>query len=322
MPEFKSIIPKRYYKIAAIVALALLFAFYYFGIRPPAQFPIDSIAEVNRGETLSAVANKLAAMRIIQSPFLYKVLVTLASPGRGVIAGDYVFDRPTSLFGVVVKTTDLLFGIGSVRVTVYEGMNNKQLADMLALRFNDFDKAAFIKKAAPYEGYLFPDTYIFAKGASEDEIIRAMNANFVEKTKELRAQAEKTDHSWAETVTMASILEREARTAETRKTISGILWKRIDNDVPLQVDAVFYYLYGKATSELTTKDLLVDSPYNVYKNKGLPPGPIANPGLEAIADALSPKQSNFWYFLSDRNGVMHYATTYEAHLANKRRYLD
>ncbi|MES2953531.1 MAG: endolytic transglycosylase MltG [Patescibacteria group bacterium] len=309
-------------KLVIVAALAVLLLFYYFGIRAPSNFPVDSIAEINRGESIGQVANKLHAMHIIRSPFLFKIVASLASPVRGVVAGEYLFTEPTNLFGVIVKTTDIIFGISGVRVTVIEGMNNKQIAQMLEKKFGTFNKQAFLKKAADLEGYLFPDTYIFAKGVTEDEILHAMSTNFTTKTAELRLAAEMSNRTWEETVIMASILEREARTPETRKTISGILWKRIDNNVPLQVDAVFYYLFSKPTSELTLKDLLIDSPYNVYKYKGLPVGPIANPGLAAIRDAIHPTASKYWFFLSDHNGNMHYAATYESHLANKRRYLD
>jgi UPF0755 protein len=120
---------------------------------------------------------------------------------------------------------------------------------------------------------------------------------------------------------MASLVEEEARTLETRRTIAGILWKRLKLGMPLQVDAVFPYIIGKNTYELSIGDLALDSPYNTYKYAGLPPAPITNPGLDAMLAAVTPTDSPYLYYLSDRNGKMHYARTHDGHLANKAAYL-
>jgi len=121
---------------------------------------------------------------------------------------------------------------------------------------------------------------------------------------------------------MASIIEAEARTTESRRIISGILWKRISLGMPLQVDSTFVYINGKNTYELTSDDLKIDSPYNTYVYKGLPPTPIGNPGLDAILAALYPKTSKYLYFLSSKSGDMYYATTFEQHKRNKELYLN
>ena len=122
-------------------------------------------------------------------------------------------------------------------------------------------------------------------------------------------------------LTMASLVEGEARTREARRHIAGILWHRVELGMPLQVDAVFPYILGKNTYEVTTEDLRVDSPYNTYRYTGLPPGPINNPSLDAITAALNPTPSNYLYYLSDKEGIMHYATTHEEHLINRAKYL-
>ena len=121
---------------------------------------------------------------------------------------------------------------------------------------------------------------------------------------------------------MASIIEKEVITHEDMKTVSGVLWKRIAIGMPLQVDAVFPYIMGKNTFELTREDLQFDSPYNTYKYKGLPPGPINNPGLDSILAAATPAKTKYVYFLSDKDGNFHYAVSYAQHLANKKKYLD
>lgn len=132
----------------------------------------------------------------------------------------------------------------------------------------------------------------------------------------------KSGHSLDEILTMASILEKEANKTADRKKIAGVLWHRIDIGMPLQTDATFPYYLGRNTFEVTRTDLQTDHPYNTYTNKGLPPGPIGNPGLDSILAAAQPTKSNYIFFLSDRQGNFHYSVTYEGHLANKRRYLD
>jgi UPF0755 protein len=120
---------------------------------------------------------------------------------------------------------------------------------------------------------------------------------------------------------MASILEEEANNTEDRRIISGILWKRIEKGMALQVDAPFYYLFGKGSSQLTLSDLATTSPYNTYVNKGLPSAPISNPGLDAIKAAINPKSTPYYFYLADRKGITHYATDHDGHVANRNNYL-
>lgn len=132
---------------------------------------------------------------------------------------------------------------------------------------------------------------------------------------------QKTGSTSPEIIIMASLLEKEAKTEQDRKIISGILWKRLDVGMPLQVDASLNYINGKTSAEMTQKDLNQDSPYNTYKYKGLPLTPICNPGLDAISVALNPISSPYWYYLSDKNGIIHFAKTFEEHKENKFKYL-
>jgi len=120
---------------------------------------------------------------------------------------------------------------------------------------------------------------------------------------------------------MASLIEKESSGDEDRSIISGILWKRFNNNRPLQVDATLSYLLGKKSQDLTVDDLNIDSPYNTYRYPGLPVGPIGNPGLEAIQAAIYPKDSPYWFYLHDKTGKAYYAKTFEEHIANKNKYL-
>ncbi|MBI4133443.1 endolytic transglycosylase MltG, partial [Candidatus Uhrbacteria bacterium] len=127
---------------------------------------------------------------------------------------------------------------------------------------------------------------------------------------------------WYERLILASYLEREVPEFEDRRIVAGILLRRMQLGMPLQVDAVFGYIFGRDTYPPSLEDLKVDSPYNTYTHTGLPPGPINNPGLESIEAVLNPTKTDYLYYLTDTDGFMHYATTYAGHQTNQRKYLQ
>jgi UPF0755 protein len=153
------------------------------------------------------------------------------------------------------------------------------------------------------------------------EVIELLHNTYERKIKDLRPKIAAFGKTEKEVVAMASILEGEARQMNTRRTVAGILWRRIRIDMPLQVDTSFIYINGKTSAELTLEDLKIDSPYNTYVYRGLPPTPISNPGLASIEAAITPISTPYLYFLTDPEGVMHYATTLKEHAFNKNKYL-
>ena len=148
-----------------------------------------------------------------------------------------------------------------------------------------------------------------------------MNNNFNKKVEKLNLTL-LSDNELNKIVTMASLIEKEAGNNEEMPFISGILSNRLKKNMPLQVDASFIYLLGKKSSDLTKDDLKIDSPYNTYVNKGLPPGPINNPGMNAILASLNPAKTPYYFYLHDKDGIIHYAKTFEEHKINKRKYLN
>jgi len=151
-----------------------------------------------------------------------------------------------------------------------------------------------------------------------------MRANFDTNTAPLEPAIESFEQSQhvtqSDIITMASILEGEAKTTADREIVAGILWKRLTLGMPLQVDSTFMYINGKNTYQLSAADLKIDSPYNTYIYTGLPPTPIDNPGLDSITSAITPTTTNYLYFFSGRDGTMHYAVTYADHLKNIAKY--
>lgn len=194
------------------------------------------------------------------------------------------------------------------------------------------------------EGFFFPDTYFFPKNISAKEAGELILKNFDKKIKPLFLDERTGKNFYPHTITsdnkepqidnrsfgagvydiliMASILEKEARLSEDRKIIADILWRRLAEKIPLQVDATLQYITDRNTFELTKKDLKIDSPYNTYRYKGLPPTPISNPGLDSIEAVIYPAPNSYWYYLSDKDGNLHYSESYKEHQNKKLKYLS
>lgn len=309
--------------VVTLGVLALLaFGIYYITLSPLPYFPSGSYVTVPKGSSLKDVGEILESRGIVRSGWLFRQSARLMANDRAVPAGVYYFGRPKNLLAVAMQVASGNFETTPVRVTIPEGSSTSQIANLLFEKIPDFDKRAFLQATQDKEGYLFPDTYYFMPSDTTEAVLSVFNNNYHTKLSKLAKQIEASGRTEHEILTMASILEKEANKSVDRQRIAGVLWHRIKIGMPLQVDAVFPFIIGKNTFEVTLDDLKIDSPYNTYKYKGLPPGPINNPGLDSITAALSPIASKYVYFLSDLDGNFHFSTTYDQHLANKKRYID
>jgi len=277
---------------------------------------------VDSGLSLSKVAELLEEKGVIKSKQAFKAAVYMLGGRSGAKFGDYFFEEAKNVLVIAERIIKADFGISPIRITVPEGNTAYEISLIIGSKIDDFKKEEFAEKAKEYEGYLFPDTYFFLPNIEPNQVIKEMKNNFDSKiTDVLKQTIEKKGRTIEEIVIMASLLEKEARTTQTRRIISGILWERMEIGMLLQVDAVFPYMIGKNTFEVTRDDLKTDSPYNTYKYNGLPKGPIANPGMDAILAAVYPEKTDYLFYLSDIDGNMHYAVDFEEHKANKFRYL-
>jgi UPF0755 protein len=289
---------------------------------PPRNFPGGERVTIEEGELLSEIAVQLGREHVIRFPLVLRMATTMFGGADRVWAGDYIFERPMNMFHVTWRITHGAFGLVPVRVRLPEGATREEMATIFHTHLANFDTARFLELTEGREGYLFPDTYFFIPTVLADDVVRILEGTFAERMKLLTESLAASGHSLTEIITMASLVEREAYNPFDRRVISGILWKRITIDMPLQVDAPFVVLFGKASHELTRDDLATTSPYNTYVHRGLPPGPIGNPGLDAIKAALEPAQSDYFYYLSDEEGTTHYAATFEEHKENREQYLN
>ncbi len=203
--------------------------------------------------------------------------------------------------------------------------------EFLKLSKKDFsDSFDFLKdkpKDLSLEGYIFPDTYYINKqnitnSGQLEYLIKIFLENFKKKlTSEMREEINRQEKTIFKIIIMASMIEKEVKIPEDKKIVSGILWKRLENNIPLQVDATISYITGKKGINISIDDTKIDSPYNTYKYRGLPLGPISNPGLESIIAAIYPETSAFWYYLSTPDGTTIFSKTLEEHNIAKQKYL-
>lgn len=186
----------------------------------------------------------------------------------------------------------------NIKVTFPEGTTNEEMADILMAKFTNFNRAEFITLSAGKQGYLFPDTYFFYKNEKPSSMVAKLQNTFYKKALPLIENTTST-RSIKDTIIMASIIEAESNGKEDAPIVAGILWKRLDNGIPLQVDVA----------------------PDTYKTKGLPSVPITNPGLVSIAASLTPAVTPYLYYLHDKDGMIHLAKSFDEHKKNIKLYL-
>ncbi|MBI4088810.1 endolytic transglycosylase MltG [Candidatus Kaiserbacteria bacterium] len=311
---------ERYWVIFLALAILVLIG-YHYAFSPPANFPSGSVVKIVRGASAPEVATQLALMHVIAHPHVLRAVLRVSGGSVRIQAGPYLFNTPENLLTVAYRLVTGAYGIPPVRITFPEGETAREMAARVAAAFPDIPASKFLSAAQPYEGYLFPDTYLFLPSSDAESIVEAMRANFDTKTAPLADAIQASGRSLSEIVILASLVEKEARSSAVRHMVAGILWSRLQLGMPLQVDAVFGYIFNRDTYSPSSADLTVDSPYNTYTHIGLPPGPINNPGFDSLDAALHPTKTDYLYYLTGTDNQMHYATTYADHQANQKRYL-
>lgn len=245
--------------------------------------------------------------------------------GKSIQAGDFRLSPKMSARDIA---TELTHGAIDIWVTFPEGLRREEQADILEekLKFGgnesyNFNKKEYIRLAD--EGFMFPDTYLIPKDATAEIAAGQLRSTFKTKVEDSIISNADTDLTTEEVVTIASLIEREAKTAEEKPVIAGIINNRIDLGMPLQIDATVQYAKGYDSTENTwwpqiTRDdyQAVKSPYNTYLSANLPPTPISNPGIDSIRAVLEPEATDYLYYLHDSEGKIHYAETVDQHNQN------
>jgi UPF0755 protein len=287
----------------------------------PTGVPSRSIVHITRGTSALFVASQLTEAHIIARPSLLLFVLRISGGSSHVQAGTYRFEAPQNLLVVAYRIVAGAYDIPPTRLTFPEGTTVREASIQIADALPGITSADFSKEARPYEGYLFPDTYLFPPSSDVSSIIASMRQNFNTKIAALSNDIADSGHSLSDIVTMASLVEKEARKIESKRMVAAILFNRLKLGIPLQVDAVFGYIFNRDTYAPSLQDLTIDSLYNTYTHKGLPPGPICNPGLDSLQAVLHPTKTNYLYYLTGKDNLMHYATTYAGHQDNLKKYL-
>lgn len=285
--------------------------------------PIEIV--IAQGSGVSTIAKQLKESTLISHPTFFKWFVMWSRTENKLQAGTFSFLPNTSIATIVLVLSNPTSA--EVKVTIPEGFTKEQIKEKLIATFADFDQKEWDKQTKSLEGYLFPDTYQFSKDASVTEIVEKMRSTLDRRLAEndifinVDVQLQSSKFTLLQVLTMASIIEKEVQTLEDMKRVAGILFNRMQIGMPLQVDSTLTYINKKTSATLTLSDLKMDSLYNTYTNRGLPPGPICNPGMNAILAVLHPTDSDFLYFLTTKDGTAVYAKTHAEHVANKQKYL-
>jgi len=306
-----------------LAALFLFAALGHFFITPAEKGGKSQLVIVKEGLSLKEVARELERKEIITNKALFELWAEVLGYSRKIKAGEYELGAhmpPRMILEKLIKGEVITYP-----VTVPEGFTAEQIAELLdegGLINNEkflslINDAALLRQhgisAPSLEGYLYPETYHFARGISGRTIIDAMVGRFWEVVSPLKESMDGAGMNLQDVITLASIVEKETGLAEERPTIASVFLNRLKKGMRLESDPTVIYGIKDFDGNLTRKDLNKATPYNTYVIRGLPPGPIANPGLEAIRAVLHPAKTDYLYFVSKNDGSHHFSKTLSEH---------
>lgn len=296
-----------------IISIASIFA-------KPVNIQPEKRVEIPYGTSVYKSGEILQEAGIIKSKESYIILSKLLHPD-GIVAGRYSFVGTTTVFSALNRMAKGDFGRDQVKLTIPEGFTvDKTIARIYNL-FPNIDKAEIKNNLSGKEGYIFPETYFFDKDVTATELLEYLNQKSEARLNKVLSPLKVESPETKRILTIASLIESEGRTKDERKMIAGIIENRLKIGMALQLDATVQYITGRGSAELTIKDLKIDSPYNTYVYRGLPPTPISSPGEESIYAAMHVTKNDYLFYLHDNTGQIHYAKTFEEHVKNKNKYL-
>jgi len=296
---------------------------------------------IQSGESVQEIADNLEDKNLIKKADFFKLYVWKEALASKLQAGNYELSSAMP----IAEMVDLFIGgkikSAEIKITIPEGFLNKEIDGRLSnnnliekgefIKFDednnlDLSKYEFLKdkpEIVGLQGYYFPDTYIYYKNSTIENIVKKMLDNFDQKlSQDLRREIKKQNKSIFEVIILASIIEKEAGFVEDMGKVASVFQNRLDIGKALESDATINHITGSGRAQSTYDDLKIDSPYNTYKYPGLPPAPISNPGIEAIKAAIYPEETDYFYFLTNKNGESFFSVSYDEHLKKKAKYLN
>ena len=315
----------RISKVILIPIILFLLIAIYFVSAPFGSFNKPLMLEIDSGDSIKTISSEIKEAGVIRSSNLLRLMISVYGGENKIKAGVYEFDRPSNVFNIAYRLSHQDYGYTPVKLTFPEGVNSKDVLNIIDSKFPNLkNQSSYVSDkllVTSKEGYLFPDTYFFPPNADLKTITERMYSEYKRKIKKYESVIAQSGHTEAEIIIMASILEEEVKTADDKKNVSDLLWRRIAQSMSLQVDSTLGYVNGKKSSDLTMDDLAMNSLYNTYRNKGLPPSPISNPGIDAIEAAIFPTKNDHLFFLTGNDGKTYFSKTYAEHLRFKKLYI-
>ncbi len=320
--------------LAVMLVMGVIFAalLYQYATTPASASQDGQVVEIKPGMTLKQVAHLLADKELLSEPSTFMLYTYLQGEQNHIQAGEYRFSPsmpPRDILEALTSGMAVLY-----TVTIPEGYRITDIAGLLEAK-GLVDKPAFIEAtrnrelleslhipSGSLEGYLYPETYKFSKAGGARRIVQTLLDTFKERVlqPERVQQAEAMQFTFHEIITLASLIEKETGLGKERKLISSVFHNRLAKNMRLQTDPTVIYAMVNFDGNIRKKDLSIDSPYNTYKHFGLPPGPIASPGLESIQAALDPEETDFLYFVSRKDGSHQFSTNYKDHIRAVQKY--
>jgi UPF0755 protein len=297
-----------------ILFVFILALFYYLSLGAPNTDTAKKAFVINQGDSLVTIATRLEKFNFIKNKYVFIVYSRLSGLNSKIKAGTFYLTTSQKIPEIALKLTK-------------GGSTDYWLKIIPGTRLEEFSPSPeFTAAAKGLDGQLFPDSYLIPQYFTPSQILDLISQNFEEKLAEASVNST-TKLNSSQTLIMASLLEREAKTLTDKKIIAGVLLNRLNSGMPLQIDATVQYARDSISKPsdywkpITKSNLSIVSPYNTYKNPGLPPGPICNPGLNSLIAAYHPTDTDYVYYLNDSSGQIHYAKTLAEHNANVAKYL-
>ena len=339
MIKIKPIKNKKITKILLLLIflVGILFVMYYNSVIKKPLKGNDSLVaiEVKQGDGFYDILNNLEKEDKLRNKLMIKIKLALDNKNINLNEGIYEIPSDSTLNDILKSLENNLDNINLVKITIPEGYNVEEIG--AKLEESDFcSKEEFIDAVNNYqlpdfveekdktrynlEGFLYPDTYLIKKGTSAEDIITVMLERFKTVMSEVKEEIKLTldDSEMYDVITIASMIEKEARVDEDRPLIASVIYNRLNEDMKLQLDATVLYSLGYHVETVLNRHLEVDSPYNTYKYKGLPEGPICNPGIESIKAALQPAESDYIYYILENDGSHYFTNSYDDFLNKKK----
>jgi UPF0755 protein len=331
-----------------IIVLILLFAnifwFCYWQLHRNVYLPHEIVFEIQKGEAIFSIADRLEEQGVIKNSFFFKKYATLKGIDKKINFGKFKFNSSLAIPDVAIKLTSP--SISELTITILPGWDLRDIAEYfkkqnIISKASDFYKVSGMPavfgevqvfdfeilkdkpKNVSLEGYLSPNTYrIYDDAGLEDILKKLLQQTESELSAQIKSDINKSGNNIHQVLTIASILEKEVTGEQNKKMVADIFWRRYDAGWGLQADSTVHYVSGREGDIFTTKEERdVNNLWNTYKYAGLPPGPICNPSIESIIAAAYPEKNDYWYFFTTSDGKVVYSRTLNEHNAQVSKYL-